>query len=1187
MLRDNRGRFVKKALGGTNLGSPPVKQIRLKNGMLGELGEGYQEAFQSYNQINGPITLEDWALTVDGSRYLKTNNLSTIQSKFFVTDNPTTTSYDIVSGQRIELDQDPVQDTTAQAQPQAPAQPQPQESPQADVEAEAKVQQEPALENPIEGEQTPEGSTDVSGEKIKYYLKDGKRYDMNGHLIVDAVFDPDKYQIVFPPKSAGMNIFGNKPKGSSRNYTINRDRLSDFIDFTRAGLGAYVNNKIAQRAIDSEKPFLQDASESYRSVYGDYGAIVQGEKAAAQLRNLASRPLTSDGALQQDMQMKAQLQGQQYVDAGLSEDTEMQRQTGEVAWQQNKENQGLRHAAAMSNRQSMFMTEKNKDQIANMRDSANYSQVIAPWLTGIETRLRTAAAERKSYQDYFNQKAIHDKVWTTFTEGLTAEEIKLRDLYNTGGWASVSDYIGEDTAKSYVWSSLSQKLKQEETRQLAMLKGVSVPVLDKDDSENEYGLFAGYTGTGVFKNGGEVIYKARLTKRSKDNDRAARSIESSKKIAAQFVKKAMDSLYTYKDIELIAKPAKKKRKYQAGGGLPFVNYSPVFATSETGATTTSDTSTKKSSGDDEDEGLITKEIQKLMDALDPLPADMMELAGKLQKFEILKNMSDSGEVPAAAITSEYFKLLSQIKIAKFNREEYTKALDQLKGNGGLNELAVTSDGNLIGSDGKGNYEYFTPEQVNAGAHTKKGYALVTNSNLLYLRANDPEGAFRHDLINVAQGGVGMEVITKMINDAIQNLGTTTKEESGFVQIGNGKEIKAGLEFLQKAVQAVGDPSAVQTMSVADYYQAGYLTESQAESAMLAIDYLMNTLPANAQALLQVKGGSPEGAKQLLQSIVYSKTSVKTQFKATPKKMTNTGSGSGSGSGSGVDELKLTPVQMMQLGYTDQVMVTLQKGTKYAVQVNAQVLPINDVNKEGLGVTTLDKVASSTFGGALDMNNVTMGGQLIDPHAMQNVQIDATNLYVMNLPIDKSSPDGTIKPDLAWLQKIEAIDKTIRDKNITDIAQINQLYVEAGLPVLMDDSGNLNTRDYCKFGVLNGKALNAAFKDRDALDDTVVEMEDEDQIKNVLSIINKGRSEKDRVDFDSKSWLDWDWAFWSDYDSVYEGTVYIPVRTNQFTGMMSGGQYPTVETAAEVEALIQQQRRIQAGGGYHDPGLLTE
>jgi hypothetical protein len=126
-----------------------------------------------------------------------------------------------------------------------------------------------------------------------------------------------------------------------------------------------------------------------------------------------------------------------------------------------------------------------------------------------------------------------------------------------------------------------------------------------------------------------------------------------------------------------------------------------------------------------------------------------------------------------------------------------------------------------------------------------------------------------------------------------------------------------------------------------------------------------------------------------------------------------------------------------------------------------------------------------------MNNVTMGSQLIDPHALQNVQIDSTNLYVMNLPIDKNSIDGTIKPDLSWMSKIEEIDKIIREQKITDINKINLLYEEAGLPILINDNGELNTKDYCKFGVLNGHALNTAFKDLDLLDNTVVEIDDED------------------------------------------------------------------------------------------------
>jgi hypothetical protein len=37
-------------------------------------------------------------------------------------------------------------------------------------------------------------------------------------------------------------------------------------------VGIAVNNKIAEKALEAEKPFLQDVSESHRSVYGDYRA---------------------------------------------------------------------------------------------------------------------------------------------------------------------------------------------------------------------------------------------------------------------------------------------------------------------------------------------------------------------------------------------------------------------------------------------------------------------------------------------------------------------------------------------------------------------------------------------------------------------------------------------------------------------------------------------------------------------------------------------------------------------------------------------------------------------------------------------------------------------------------------------------------------------------------------------------
>ena len=972
--------------------------------------------------------------------------------------------------------------------------------------------------------------------------------------------------------SGGRKIFDEQSTKPFENpVNFDRTKLANFMELTRAGIAAGVNNNITKRALESEKPFLQDISESHRSVFGDYRSQVQGERAAAQLRHLASQPLTSDGALQQKMMLEAQMKGQEYIEQGNVKDDAMIRQTREVAWQQEKENQQQRQATAMQNKQAVLMSQKNRAQIQNMNDSANYSQVVAPLLGGIEQRIRTEGKEQEYYQDYYDDVLVESNVWNNYQQNntLSPSQKLLAQTYLTGGLEALNKYIGTDSTKEADWLALKRIMDNEVIRKKAALKGVTVN--PQSIQTTKYSLWE--TPSLNYKKGG-TIYKARLTKRIKDNDRGARSIESSKKIAARFLEKAIDSLYDYTDVELIAKP-KRKRKYQAGGGLPFVGFSPVFATSEKGTPSSSKQVEKeKEKGED----LTTKDLLTLLKDLDGLPADMNLIYHSLKDFK-MQNSRDPLKLSSSSdIASRYISLVHKIKLAKFQREEYNNAFNQLKGNGGLNELAVTSDGLFIGTNAQDDFEYFTPDQVNNGVPQQNGYSLLTNSNLLYMRANAPTAAFQHKLTTVAQNGIGMEVITKHINDVISSLGTTKESEEGFVQMGNKGQVKAGLSFLQKAAKAVNDAGITDNMSIADYYQAGYLTEDQAQQAQLALQYLWNALPANAKSLLQVKGGSPKGAEALLQSIVFAKTSNEIQFKATPKKMAKIGSGSKS---SGNDALKLTPVQMMQVGYTDHMPVTLQKGTKYATVVNAQVLPITDVNKKTLGITTLDKVAESTFAGALDMNNVTMGSQLIDPHAMQNVQIDSTNLYVMNLPIDKNSPDGTIRPDLAWMTKIEEIDKVIRDQGITDINMINKLYQEAGLPVLMDSNGQLNTKDYCKFGVLNGHALNSAFKNLDLLDNTMLEIDDEDQINNVLSILNNGRSEKDRIDFDSKSWADS--IFGTDHDTLYEGTIYIPVRTNAFMGMIGGGAYPDIDEAAEVEALIQQKKRTR---GYVDPGLLN-
>jgi hypothetical protein len=55
---------------------------------------------------------------------------------------------------------------------------------------------------------------------------------------------------------------------------------------------------------------------------------------------------------------------------------------------------------------------------------------------------------------------------------------------------------------------------------------------------------------------------------------------------------------------------------------------------------------------------------------------------------------------------------------------------------------------------------------------------------------------------------------------------------------------------------------------------------------------------------------------------------------------------------------------------------------------------------------------------------------------------------MYLPIDVIEySKNNIVPDIALIDKVNAVNKAIKDENITDINEINAKYQEAGLPVL--------------------------------------------------------------------------------------------------------------------------------------------
>jgi hypothetical protein len=100
----------------------------------------------------------------------------------------------------------------------------------------------------------------------------------------------------------------------------------------------------------------------------------------------------------------------------------------------------------------MLMTEKNKAQIENARDSANFSQVIAPWFNNKISRLRGEAEEQKAYKDYYNDAIITSNVWNSNNLNLTPGQKELQKIYLTNGLEKLTEYIGDDETRNSDWN---------------------------------------------------------------------------------------------------------------------------------------------------------------------------------------------------------------------------------------------------------------------------------------------------------------------------------------------------------------------------------------------------------------------------------------------------------------------------------------------------------------------------------------------------------------------------------------------------------------------------------------------------------------------------------------------------------------------------------------------------------------
>lgn len=620
-------------------------------------------------------------------------------------------------------------------------------------------------------------------------------------------------------------------------------------------------------------------------------------------------------------------------------------------------------------------------------------------------------------------------------------------------------------------------------------------------------------------------------------------------------------------------------KFQQGGTTPpFVAYQPVIVSDKRTSAIPEEAAAAKVASDADRGKLTSKDLYTMLkEKLKGLPSDIDVAMWKLQSVEESLNLDFFHDF-TSNVENRYLNALQTMNQLSFSREQYDKAMETVKSNGGLNEAAIDQYGQVYVTNGK-DFKLMSPEEAK-----QSGWTIVTNQDLLYMRANDANLAGNDKILNVVNNGIGIDKVTEYIQKCIQGLGASKSEENLYANVNAGTILK-GLNDFKQAVDQSGNYDA----TIQDLYSGKLMTKDSAEQAQQALAYIYRSLPNNMKSLLKTrtKGGTDEEALVMIGQLISSKTSPEKSFNL---KLEDTAlnhqekSSKGDKDPHSIDGLSMNPVAMLQAGYGQKNEFTIQTaaGASNGIQIPTVQMPITK-NGESIGMASLSDVASSDYAGYLDFSNAFMGDIQIPQAGMQNIAIDGTALYTAYLPLDIQyfNETGQKRPDIAMLGRYKQAQEEIRQSGTKDPRQINAIYKNHNLPVMYGPNGDVLT-NYIKFGIVNGTALDNAFGDEAKVADYLSETTDKNTIANTLNILNKGRGEKNKVEYDEKSWWDSISPVFNDYTHVYKGTIFMPINDDYFTYSAAAGAKPTTAQAEMIEARQQAANRTR---NYVNPGQL--
>lgn len=557
--------------------------------------------------------------------------------------------------------------------------------------------------------------------------------------------------------------------------------------------------------------------------------------------------------------------------------------------------------------------------------------------------------------------------------------------------------------------------------------------------------------------------------------------------------------------------------------------------------------------------LTKKDYYEMLKGIDGLPNEMMDIFHKTQGMFL---SPDPQGISASRLANLYTSTLTEMRIAKFNKQRYEGILSQVNENEGMNEYAVTESGNVV---------VYNKDQelkeISVSEYMKNPdqYRALTNSNILKLRAYDRQYTYKDGdrLFDIAANAIGINKVEKMLRDRLQNLGTTEQQYQGYTSK-QGDTIKQGVKVLEEI--ASKNQSDGTNLTIDGLYKDKVITKEQKNQAEAAIKYIYETLPTNAKAVLQLHSGDPNnptaGAFKVISDLVtQGMSSTRSVIREYESSLNADGTKRKDPNSSSSDDGKLNIAQQWLIGAGAKESFTINPGTNLATKITATGMPI--VSKEGevyeIG-SSLRELTNSQYGGSLNFNKAVMGDRRIKSGHLDEVLLTDNTIRLVDFPIN---PDGT--PDLSprTLESVEKYRNLAREAGIDiddqesvrrNSQKLNAILQECGLPVAYDSNGNYITGRWAQFGVMQGIATSSALESNGNKNYNLFrEVNDRADIDSYKRIMEKKLDAK--LDFDYDDWG----IFEGDYTHMLEGTIWIPVNNNIFNAGAGSGEKLSPDT----------------------------